>query len=193
MHHRGNVGGWHFRDYPLCIRHCDQLVGHFHLGQACYRHVSAYVITHCLPPFPHRTHRSMRLCTRPTRVLRRTPSRFDSHFPQSSVRAARARHRRPAIGVLLLLPQKTRSLALYPAVLTYTFIIASIAASRSMYSAIDSPPIQFLRERAEDWVCLLRNNCIAEGANSLHPAGKPINHSTHSGFSCPETSVRKLL
>ena len=35
--------------------------------------------------------------------------------------------------------------------------------------------------------CHERNLAVANGFKSVHPSGHPINHSTHVGFSCPET------
>lgn len=34
---------------------------------------------------------------------------------------------------------------------------------------------------------------VAERSNSVHPAGKPMNHSTHSGFRLPLPSVRRTI
>jgi hypothetical protein len=54
------------------------------------------------------------------------------------------------------------------------------------------PGIQLPDHPADD-LGALRDDRVAEGPQSVHPAGNPISHSTHVGFSGPEvTSLRSM-
>jgi hypothetical protein len=42
-----------------------------------------------------------------------------------------------------------------------------------------------LHQSSADHLADLGHYGVPEGSDSVHPSGKPINHSTHLGFSCP--------
>ena len=52
-------------------------------------------------------------------------------------------------------------------------------------------------DRPADQFDNLRDDCVSEGSQSVHPIGNPISHSTHVGFSFPPiihaTSERVVL
>jgi|BioPla2DNA2_1021312.scaffolds.fasta_scaffold24695_3 hypothetical protein len=40
----------------------------------------------------------------------------------------------------------------------------------------------YLCDCLEDGIDLLRDYCVSEASQSVHPGGNPINHSTNAGF-----------
>jgi hypothetical protein len=55
----------------------------------------------------------------------------------------------------------------------------------ALFFDLDGTLLSSDKAQFEENIELLRNYCVSEAFNSVHPIGYPINHSTHSGFNRP--------